>query len=354
MATKYEGLSAVLQQHLTWHKARIKFLSLLVITLIGERHVSFTRAASVLTTQSSLVNLRRIQRFFAHYSINFDTIARLLVAISPVKPPYRLSLDRTHWCFAGVEFNILCLTIVADKVSLPVLWLMLDKAGNSHTNERKELLLTYVRLFGRESIDYLIADREFIGDSWFSFLARLKIRSCIRLRANFRIHYSHKAPVKLCWLFNDLPLNRSRHIKKPLLLASQYVYLSGMKTINDKKQVEFVIVATYYFDALALQVYAQRWAIECFFKAIKSAGFNIEHTHLKDQKRLSKLLAVVAIAFVWVYIVGEYTNSVTAILIKTHQRRACSIFRYGLDQLNKALKHDHQIVVKYINLLTCT
>jgi hypothetical protein len=52
-----------------------------------------------------------------------------------------------------VEFNILCLTIVADKVSLPLLWLMLDKAGNSDTDERKELLLDYVRFFGSESID---------------------------------------------------------------------------------------------------------------------------------------------------------------------------------------------------------
>jgi hypothetical protein len=76
-----------------------------------------------------------------------------------------LSLDRTHWRFAGVEFNILCLTIVADKVSLPVLWLMLNKAGNSDTQERKELLLHYVRLFGAQSIDYLIADREFVGDA---------------------------------------------------------------------------------------------------------------------------------------------------------------------------------------------
>jgi transposase len=78
-----------------------------------------------------------------------------------------------------------------------------------------------------------------------------------------------------------------------------------MKTLNDKNKLEFVIVATYYFDAFALQVYAQRWSIECFFKAIKSAGFRIEDTHLKDSQRLKKLLAIVAIAFTWVYIVGR-------------------------------------------------
>ena len=346
MATQYEGLRAVLQLHLQWHKARLKFMDLLIITLIRERHVSFSRAASVLTKRSSLSNLRRIQRFFAQYTLNFDAIARLLVALSPVKPPYRLSLNRTHWRFAGVEFNILCLTIVADKVSLPVLWLMLNKAGNSDTEERKELLLHYVRLFGAQSIDYLIADREFVGEAWFDFLAKLHIRYCIRLRANFWINYSYKPPVRLFWLFNDLPFNSARHIQKPVLLANQWGYLSGMRIINEKNQLEFLIVATYYFDPCALKVYAQRWSIECFFKAIKSAGFHIEDTHLKDQQRLNKLLAVVAIAFLWVYRVGEYNNSLIPIRMKTHQRRACSMVRYGLDQLNKALLHDDQLVGK--------
>ena len=127
-----------------------------------------------------------------------------------------------------------------------------------------------------------------------------------------------------------------------------------MRIINDKNQIEFLLVATYYFDPCALKMYAQRWAIECFFKAIKSAGFHLEDTHLKDQERLNKLLAVVAIAFTWVYLVGQYNNAITPIAIKTHQRRACSIFRYGLDQFNKALKHDDHLVLKYIQLLTCT
>lgn len=33
---------------------------------------------------------------------------------------------------------------------------------------------------------------------------------------------------------------------------------------------------------------------------------NSEDTHLKDQKRFEKLLAVIAIAFAWVHLIGEY------------------------------------------------
>lgn len=115
--------------------------------------------------------------------------------------------------------------------------------------------------FGSESIDYLIADWEFVADSWFDFLARLHIRYCIRLWANFWITYSHKLAVKLYWLFNNLSLNTVRQLEKPVLLGSRYVYLSGIKIINDNNQIEFVIVATHHFDPFALQVYAQRWTI---------------------------------------------------------------------------------------------
>jgi len=34
----------------------------------------------------------------------------------------------------------------------------------------------------------------------------------------------------------------------------------------------------------------KRWQIETLFKAFKSSGFNIESTHVTDQKKLEKLL----------------------------------------------------------------
>jgi Transposase DDE domain len=178
-------------------------------------------------------------------------------------------------------------------------------------------------------------------------------RRTVRIRENLAV-FNKGHELKVFWLFNNLPLNTTRQIDKPILIGGQWVYLIGMKIINRKNQIEFVIVATYQSDIQAMQVYAKRWSIECFFKAIKTAGFNIEDTHLTDQKRLEKLFAVVAIAFVWVYLIGEYQNQQKTIPILTHQRRAFSIFRYGLDAINKALLFDKQLVIVYKNLLTLT
>jgi len=50
-------------------------------------------------------------------------------------------------------------------------------------------------------------------------------------------------------------------------------------------------------------------ALHNFFRALKSSGFNFEDTHLTDPDRISKLLALVCIAFIWVYLVGIERNN---------------------------------------------
>ena len=353
MEDKNTVIDLQLQTYLPWHKARITFLELLIMSLIRTRRVNYSINAVSLTDRVTCSNLRRIQRFFSEFIIDFDLIAKILMRINPVKGPYQLSLDRTNWQFAGINYNILCLTIVANGVSIPLMWTMLDKRGNSNQDERKRLIMRYIRLFGLSTIECIIADREFIGQEWIGFLSTYPIKFYIRIRENLTL-IQRGRELKVLWLFYNLPLNQVRQLDKPLLMKGQWVYLTGMKTINSKGIIEFVIVATYQYDNQTMQTYAKRWSIECFFKAIKTAGFNIEDTHLTDQKRLEKLFAIVCIAFVWVYLVGDYQNQVKKIPILSHNRRAFSIFRYGLDAINKALLFDKQLLTVYSHLLTRT
>jgi hypothetical protein len=74
----------------------LKFLNLSFVSLICDRNISYSKNAATLTERETCTNLRRIQRFFTEFSIDFDVIVRLLVAIIPLKGPYQLSLDRTN------------------------------------------------------------------------------------------------------------------------------------------------------------------------------------------------------------------------------------------------------------------
>lgn len=195
---QYTELEIIIQSKLNWHKARIKFISLLIISLIRNRSISYSKNAVTLCKTATNSNLRRIQRFFSGFTIDFDLIATLIELLIPITSPYKLSLDRTNWQFAGVNFNILCLNVIADGVSLPLLWVMLDKRGNSDQEERIALIRRFFRLFGVEKIDCIIAGREFVGQEWFNFLERNPIKFYIRIRENMQFIHQGKQ-IKAFW-----------------------------------------------------------------------------------------------------------------------------------------------------------
>ncbi|WP_202148992.1 hypothetical protein [Candidatus Sarmatiella mevalonica] len=70
---------------------------------------------------------------------------------------------------------------------------------------------------------------------------------------------------------------------------------------------------------------------------MKTQGFNMKNTHIKDLERLAKLLAVLTIGFVFTVKFGVIKNLVKPIKIKNHNRRLFSIFSYGLTFLRKIL-----------------
>jgi hypothetical protein len=92
-----------------------------------------------------------------------------------------------------------------------------------------------------------------------------------------------------------------------------------------------------------------------FFKAMKSSGFDIEKTHLKDIQRIEKLILLVMIAFVWCYKIGIYLNQINPITIKKHGRKAKSIFKDGLTFLvNMLLNSENHNNTNIFHFLSCT
>lgn len=104
-----------------------------------------------------LVLICRLNLFQALYSVFTEKKNLVLV------------LDRTNWKFGGSNINILMLGICYKNIAIPVMFKMLDKRGNSHSEERIKLIEQYISWFGKDTIDCLLADREFIGEDWFDF-----------------------------------------------------------------------------------------------------------------------------------------------------------------------------------------
>ena len=67
------------------------------------------------------------------------------------------------------------LGVTHKGVAFPLLFTMLDKRGNSNWIERARLIDRFIRLFGVECIDSLVADREFVGKEWVEYLNNRRI-----------------------------------------------------------------------------------------------------------------------------------------------------------------------------------
>ena len=355
---KSNELVDIFLPRLGWNKSRVKFFVSFIIALCKVQTVCFNKLAQGFEGKAKVEsNMRRIQRFFANFIVDTDLIAKLIFKLLPDKPPYRFCLDRTNWKYGVANINILMLSIAYQGMAIPILWTMLPKRGNSNTLERKELVQRFLDLFGEECVEAFLADREFIGDDWFRELIHRQIPFYIRIRGNMWLNIPGKGRTKAFWLFNSLPLNTASHYHKLVCIDEQWVYLTGMKVINRKGKIEFVIVASFKPDPLALIKYRDRWQIETMFKAFKSSGFNFEDTHLTDTERISKLIALVCVAFIWVYLVGiSRNNNGHPIEIKKHGRRAYSLFKFGLMFIAHALLNPLSINdrMSSIKILSCT
>ena len=86
--------------------ARKTVVSLFVIALIQQRKVQFSELATVLNDDAKISsNQNRIEDFFRDVDIDFQSVARLMLALLPKKNKLRLTIDRTDLNASPVAFR---------------------------------------------------------------------------------------------------------------------------------------------------------------------------------------------------------------------------------------------------------
>ena len=244
------------------------------------------------------------------------------------------------------------LAVVHQGIAVPIFWILLNKRGNSNTKERIALIQRFIKVFGKSSIRSILADREFIGNEWFSWLDGQKISFCIRIKKDTKILNRKGESIQIQKIFWNLKYGSKPVYTRRLMVLGVPIYASALRL----KDGELLIVASNRIDNNAVGYYGKRWEIETLFSCLKGRGFDLEATRLTKRSRVKKLLAVHAIAFCWAYHIGIWQHAKTPIKIKSHGRLEKSIFRLGLDLLQEALKETfvfnrHSKISKYINML---
>ena len=280
----------------TWHRARIECLLEMLRGLFLTQGVNTYRLAQRMGGDVQFEShAQRIRRLLAEQTFDRSVIGRLLLRLSGVHAKSRVvvAVDRTNWSFGKTAINFLVISVVVSGVGVPVVWAQLGKKGNSGTAERLDLLERFLELVPAHRIKVLLADREFIGKSWFSALQDQGVPYAIRIRNNQFVTTEDGSRIQASTLAKRLTRQRTQ--------VWPGVELDGVRCSLSLKRLSGDDVLAVVAHGLKrnddpLEIYRLRWSIEPCLACLKTRGFNIEDTHLHHADRLEKMFALASIA----------------------------------------------------------
>lgn len=329
-------LSTTLVNHLGMKKAMADFLATVTCGIIRFTHVWQKRIVGECKGSTVKNKTKKLQRFYADYHLNYLAFSRMLFSLLCIVGKVVIIIDRTTWDYGKKHINILVAAVRfkmpggSQSFAIPIAWEVFDKNGNSNTAERKALMDRVFEIVGKENIEAILGDREFIGVDWLHFLHTNHVPFVIRIRKNMFVEHDGKLVKvgKLCEC-------AQRGIKTIFRVRLNNLDVRLEATLSRYGELVLVIASLCSsFDLL--DEYRQRWLIELFFKSIKTHGFNLEATHMTDKNHIKKLFALIALATLFVVKLGALKDHcIKKIKLKNHGRPTFSLFTYGLDFLNE-------------------
>lgn len=255
-----------------------------------------------------------------------------------------LHIDATEWYFGDYPIHVLVLSVDFQGLAIPIFFKIYKHKGVLSEDARIAFMkkaLQYYNLKGK----VLLADREFIGDKWFTFLQKSGIEFIIRLKKK-----QYKQQIDSSSLENN-----TEQYEKLINKALKKGYSQAIIKINDNKfRIEFwrnkhieeskndpviILITNILHKNRVGKKYAQRWKIEYCFKHLKSNGFNIESIGFKKIHKLQFLIAVVIAIYILAICKGLIIDKKdkSKSKWKTYKSglvaRTVSIFRTGLFEL---------------------
>lgn len=304
--------------------SRKDFVGKYVLSLIQSGSVQFHQTAKYLNDDVKLAsNTKRVQDFYREVEVNYKFVAIFLLTLLP-KKKLRICIDRTEWDFGSCQVNILMVLVGQDDFYIPFYWELLDNnSGNSNTNDRIDLLEKVLKVIPIEQVGLVVADREFIGHKWLNYLKQKGIHFCVRVPKSHKIERLNGQVVYADTIAQNYP-NGTYLVDCMVDGVWGNVYIKPL----EKDDILFIFGNC---EAKYLgKFYRKRWVIEACFQNLKSRGFNLEDTHMKILSRLSKLIAMVSIAYAFCVSLGVYKNKkIEKIKIKNHGYKINSFFRVG-------------------------
>lgn len=297
---------------------------------------------------------RRLTRFFTQNAISNLWSSVLSYGLDLISKDLSLCyLDATEWKIGKFKLHILLLAVDYNGVAVPIYFKIYCHKGVLSEDARIDFLLAAHECCTLTDAT-IIADREFIGDSWFSKHTDLGINFVFRLRKG-----QYKENLAGNRSYSEL---QKRAIKKGK--ASSVVWIDNekyrlwiVKNSNESSEEPLIFLLTNILNKRNIpNLYALRWKIESLFKHLKTNGYNLEDLRMTNLDKIRLLIAVLTIAYIMAILTALEERKKKPIKKKISQNGntfdSVSVFKQGQSILKQAfinLRHFLEII-QYLNV----
>ena len=264
-------------------------------------------------------------------------------------------LDGTSWQYGNKKVHLLTLSVIHNGASIPIWWQDLDKKGISNQKERIALFKAAIKSYNLKG-KVLLADREYVGGEWLSFLKSKKIDFIVRVpkgRYKNNVNRSRwgkgKKQHQKLW-YDALerlalkPKYAGCGVSKEISLANQKYWFVVWKNPNknNKEEPLYYFISSLSNKRKVIKAYRYRWTIEDCFYHLKNNGFHLEEMNFKKKHKIELVMAILTLIYAltmergWLAEEKQTRKNNKTYANKTSYPYA-SVFRKGLPYLERVM-----------------
>jgi hypothetical protein len=282
-----------------------------------------------------------------------------------------LVLDRTNWEYGETHKNILCIGAIYFGCFIPLVWIDLNKGGNSLMQTRLDLI-GQLKEQWTEVLPFppihLSGDREFIGEYWLRQLVKMDILFVIRIKKNKKCQVWFNNGIKeraiKIGVLHKYLTKKGLNAHEIILVGDYIARFIVLENTSPQPDEPYLYLITNIDDTeQAAQLYRMRWKIECCFKHLKTNGFNLEKQNFtaphKIELLMSLLVLVNAMAIYEGVIIHQTDEKPKMKTYKVKEKNggfrcvtypAKSVFRSGLSKIEDIIINLNDFIA-YIELI---
>lgn len=297
----YHELHNALRSWQKWGRPElVQTLALMMVGIFEARDVRLSRIAERVPLDIQEDNVaQRFRRWLKNPAVDvqelYDPVAfGILGALRHTR--VRIQIDRTE---VSERLNVLIASVYYRQRAIPLAWKVLSHQGASTFKERNALLAHLATLLPAGCNVLILGDREFGQVDMMRSIRAHNWDFCLRVRGTHAICSTPGLWVKL----KDLaPQPGTHYFLTDVILTKDHCYgpVHFALALDQHSTDPWFIATNLVPTRRTLRDYARRFGCEEMFSDLKSRGFHLDLSQLRQPERFSRLLLVVVLLYVWV------------------------------------------------------